>query len=248
MSGFNPSSTIKIALALIIDLVTMIMIFPIWLLTDASLFPYAFASIMIALVFLNMTLIGSKKIIETYSIATFYAIASVSLIYYGATMIFTGLSHTDMSAAWYTVYSLVFLALYIGVVAGLRKSGTSHMAMVSNQDNQAHKTLVMKTTFIEIKEAMETLSSASTPEAYDEMVKAYKETKERLEASTPFGRSQKLHIGEFENKVEAMIMALKTDLCSADGSKDVSEVMGQATKALKAIKEKIIDREKMFIH
>ncbi|MBC3805337.1 hypothetical protein GH808_13015 [Acetobacterium fimetarium] len=244
MKNNSTSILLKGIALLILDMITCMLVFSVWALINISLFPWSFTAILVSLALVNIVVLISGKCIELFGTAMTASLLMSTVLYYLFVMIFTGLNYITISPKWYIVIFLITTLVYAFIVLGLYSSGVNKSKDMIKHGIEQGKVQNVKLQLIEIKKNIMSTINFMTKENHAKMVEAFDSMNERLNASTPFGRTNKTVILDYEDQIHAKLTSINEDILLLNASND--ETGKSITEALMDVKALIIYREKLM--
>lgn len=231
---------------LILDLITIIIVFSVWILVNISVFPLAFLAIFTALAMLNLVVVASGIGVQKLGIGVYDSVLLSTFLYYLATMIFTGLTYIWISPKWYLVLFLITSLIYVVTLSALYVAGMNNSHDRMRQENEKERTLDLNLQLMYVNDNLMESKNFVDSSYYDEMVAAYADLVERIKASTPFGRILKPIVQDVENKIIDRLIGINEKvilLRKTDDSQDKQRI----NESFMEIKSLVINREKLII-
>jgi hypothetical protein len=162
-------------------------------------------------------------------------------------MVFTGISYISISPKWYIITYFIISLLYIAVILGLYISGSNKSKDILQTKVEQSEVLNTKLQLITLDENIKSCRDTVGKYNYDAIVAAYNDMSERLAASTPFGRTTKPVVIEFEKQISSKLSAINDDILSLKTSTEDESSGEVIIKALTDTKISIINREKLLV-
>lgn len=188
---------VKIAVLALLDAGTIaLLFFPRSILADA-LFPWMAANVLLALFLINLLVLALPVIcthLRVYSAAPPILIA---LLYFVFTLAFTYLTRSWIDPVWYSINSLLALGTYCLCMVSLRLASGGRRKKQGPQVRMEDIQLLM----LQMQACQHQLQPLLDPREYDSLRKAMDSLRERLEFSTPFGRSEQPVVMDMEQQI-----------------------------------------------
>jgi len=232
---------------LILDIITLLLVFSIWTIVNIPLFPWALIAILFSLIAVNIVILATKMGIQLFGIGTYTSALIATLFYYVFVMIYTGVTYITISSKWYLVVILFITLIYIAVIAGLRISGTNKVQDMEKQGLEQSKVLDVTLQLMTIEENIKKSYSFVEKESYDAMITSFNEMSERLKASTPFGRIRKPGVLHLENQIILKLSLTNDDIILLKTTHDHQKISALITEVFIDIKSLIMNREILII-
>lgn len=229
------SIVFKVISILIIDIVTIKIVFSIWVLLNIGLFPLAICFIFLSLIIFNFVIAFSSTIIEKFGMSLFITLASSSAIYYFFTMIFTGINYIVITPKMYFVLMMVVTLLFLLINAGF--------LVVKNKNNNEKEymnniKLLMMSTIDSLQKNKDFLNEND----YVNLKSSIEKTFERLNSSTPFGRISDVNVINKEHEIIRKIKEVNllfSNKLDKNTTKDANEIV-ETIYYLVCYREKLI--------
>jgi len=232
---------------LILDVVTILLVFSVWALLNISLFPWAFGAILITLILLNIVFISSKNLMEKFGIGSYTSVLICTIVYYLITMFFTGTSYLSISIKSYIIIFLILTFFYVGAAAGLYFAGLRKREDVDKQKDEQLKVSDLNLRIFSIEESLVQTKDIFDKIKYEELFKLFNDMNERLKSSTPFGRTTKSVAVNFENRIIAELNQINKEVDSLKSSENHDENYKTIIGLISELKTLIINREKSIV-
>lgn len=228
MNNSKPVITaFKIIGLLILDILTMLIVFNVWKLNDYDVSNVALLFIFIALFLINACILLTSYISRWLGLPATSSLIYSSVIFYLATMAFTALNYDRITPTWYSIIALIMLLVYVAVVAGLYFSGTKKSEDIVKQENEKSQTADIKILMLSTRDTLKRLKGiAAVADAdVDLLGKAVEKAFERIDFGTPFGRIGKDIIIKQEKLIAGKIEEANSLLANSEQSIDVAAVI-----------------------
>ncbi len=232
---------------LIFDMVTLMLVFSVWVLVNIPLFPWALCTILLSLIMVNISVLSSKKITELFGVGIFVSSLVSTLLYYIFVMAYTGIRYIAISPKWYIVTMLIATLIYIAIIAGLYISGINKNKDLVKQETEQSKVLNINIQLMEINENIKSGCDFLGKESYNAIIEAFNDMHERLKASTPFGRTTKPIAVNLENQIALKLNVIGDNVISLKSPNDNQATCKLIIDSLNDVKSLIINREKLLL-
>ena len=232
----------KVLSVLIIDVVTFLLIFPFWMLLNWAVFPAALTAILLALLCLDVVVLTSSQMRAAFGVPVFASVTITTVLYYLAVMVFTGVTYLFIQPKNYLIISLLLTLVYIAVLAGLFISGTNSRRDGMRRDGERSMTRNVNMLLLALKRTLAE-ATAGNPEGRRAVMAAFGELEERLQASTPFGRSVKPAVTNMETQIVEKLNTIGTSASNTQADGALYELL---TSQLQEAKTMIMDRERLM--
>ena len=197
---------------LIVDIVSMLFVFSIWSLLNLPLFPWAIGSVITALVLLNVVILLSSILQNEFGVAVSGAFIIWSSVFYLFVMVYTGVVYSFVSVQHYLIVTLIALLVYVVVAASLFIVGKRKKDDDRQQEREKTNTLNVNILLLNIAKSIECCRRNLSSEDYWLLVTAYNAMKERMDASTPFGRINRPVVTTVENQIVSKLSEISQAL------------------------------------
>ena len=234
----------KILAVLLIDAITLLLVFSFWTLLNLAVFPAALSAVLLSLICLNFVVLASSSLRSSFGVAILTAVIITTAVYYLAVMVFTGVTYLFIRPKTYLIYYLILTLVYVGVNAGLFVSGHNNQRDVHRQATEKAMTLDINTLMLTLKRNLVQLTASGHDDTKAVMT-AFAELEERMGASTPFGRSPKPPVINMETQVFAKLNAINTQALSGNPAGDSAYYESIASQ-LREARTMIMDREQLM--
>ena len=171
---------------LIVNIVTLILMFSLWGINHTPLFPWALLAIIFSLSIINIATLTSNKIINKFGIGAYTALTTSSIIYYIFIMVFTGFTYYDITTLWYIIIILVATLFYVSTISGLYVSSFNKNKDMADHELENQRVMNLNLQIITIHEKINSLKKYVDQDSYLIMIESFNDMNERLKASTPF--------------------------------------------------------------
>lgn len=241
------TDVLKFISAIMIDIITLLLVFSIWALINLPLFPIALCAIFIAMLLLDVVIIIPKGTIRRWGIASYVTVLSATIIYYVFIMIFTGIVYSTITTRWYLILTLSITLIYIVTITGLYISGYSSRADVVRQETEKKKKTDINIQLMNIENSINHCGKLMDHDRYMKMAGDFNLMKERLSVSTPFGRVSKPVVVDLEDKISVKLTALNESISLLEKVSEQQKILDDILELLSEIKAMIKSREKLMI-
>ena len=194
---------------ILLDAITMLVMFSVWSIVNISLFPWALIAILISLVLVNGLVILSSDVIKWLGVPTFASMAILTALLYIVTLIYTGIVYALASPREYVITILIFALIYIGAMIGLYMSGLAHSSDMVRMASEKERTESLNLLLTEIKKVIGRLNLYFENDRYNKVLNSFDAVRERVQASTPFGRIMNPIVIEMEETLNAKLINLQ---------------------------------------
>ena len=232
----------KVLSVLIIDVVTFLLIFPFWTLLNWAVFPAALTAILLALLCLDVVVLTASQMRAAFGVPVFASVTITTVLYYLAVMVFTGVTYVFIRPKSYLIISLLLTLVYIAVLAGLFISGTNSRRDGMRRDTERAMTHDVNMLLLALKRTLSEATGGSL-EGSRAVMAAFGELEERLQASTPFGRSAKPAVIQMETQIVAKLNSIGTSASNAPADGALYESLASQLHEAKTM---IMDRERLM--
>lgn len=199
--GNGLSLVLKGIALLIVDIVSMLFVFSIWTLINLPLFPWSIAAVVTALALLNAVILLSSFIQKEFGVAVASAFIVLTTLYYLFVMIYTGIVYPFVSVRWYLIVTLLALGVFVIAATALLLLGRQKKEDDTNQNAEKSNTLNVTVLLLNIGGGIEGCRNILSNEDFLLLMTSYNTLKERLDASTPFGRVNRPVVTTIENQI-----------------------------------------------
>lgn len=238
---------IKIISLLILDIITFLLFFSVWALSNISLFPWALISTIFSLIMVNIAVLATKEGIIVFGREVYTSVLISTVFYYVFVMVFTGMTYIAISPKWYVIIILIATLIYIAIVSGLRISGIIKNKDMEKQELEHTKVLDINLQLMNIEENIKKAYDFVEKVSYNEIIEAFNDMNERLKLSTPFGRVTKPAVLNLENQIILKLCAINDDIALLKTTNDNKKSYIVITEVFTNIKVLIMNREKLII-
>lgn len=230
------SNTFKLISLFILDVVTIKMVFSVWAIINIAVFPLAICFVFFSLIMLNMVVILSRKIIKDFGTSLFISAVSSSVFYYLFALIFTGITYMTITPKWYFIFmmlaSLLFILVNSGFMIKRNKRAEEKEYMTDVKILMMNTKDILRVNKDNIEAKVFTDLNSSIDRAYD-----------RLNSSTPFGRTSCLKVNENEHEIIRKIENANKMLTEISEEIDIRT----AIKMFDDIYYMVCNREKLIV-
>ncbi len=248
MKNTNIVTTIFKGISLVLlDIITFIIVFLFWTLSDTHLFQWVLSAVVFALIFTNVMVSMSKKCVQLFGVAAYSSALVSTFLYYLFVMFFTGYNYLSISPKWYVISILIATLVYVAILAGLYIAGVNKNTDASKQQIEQAKVLDVNLQIMNINDAVLSCSDFVDPETYTAMKEAFFDMKERLMASTPFGRTIKPIVVNLENQIFAKLTEIQNNIMALKSTNPNNENCKSITDTFVEVKTLIINRERLIV-
>lgn len=199
-----------------------------------------FFVLLVGLVALNGAVICPSMLFKRIGVPYCASAVTMSVLYAIVSNIFS-IIFVSGSTVWYIVWELIVFAVFIvifSIVGAFSKSAAQELAKAVKEQND--KTIIME-------QLLEIENILTVKENQDDILqcrKVFKKLKERIQASTPFGRiSGNSSVLEIENQIKNKLESLKVSLHGNLTYEDLIEM----EKLIEDIRRLVINRETLNI-
>jgi hypothetical protein len=238
---------LKGILLILIDTVTILVMFSFWPIVNISLFPWALIAILISLVLVNGLVLLSSNVIKWLGLPTLASMAILTGLLYIVTLIYTRVVYAFASPREYVITILIFALIYIGSMIGLYMSGLAHFADLARMASEKEKVASLNLLLTEIKNVMGRINLYFENEEYNKVVNTFDAVRERVQASTPFGRIIDPAVIEMEERLNAKLQGLQEEIEGLSSDSDLQKALDSMMRDLSEITILIRNREKLII-
>lgn len=237
----------KLILVIIIDVITVLLVFSIWALINLPLFPVALCVIFISMLIFNAGLLLPSETIQRWGVASYSSLLVATILYYITTIAFTGIVYSTITTRWYLIFSLLFLLVYIFIIAGLYISGLNNREDIIRQATEKKKMLDANMQLMKINDSIRGCRGIIESDKYGTITGEFDLLKERFLASTPFGRVAKPVIIELEAKMLDQLIILNDTILLLKAEKEQKKALEDTLRLISDVKAMVINREKLMI-
>ncbi|WP_326908454.1 hypothetical protein [Sedimentibacter sp. MB31-C6] len=220
---------------LIIDVVTIKIVFSIWAILNISVFPMAICFIFLSLIILNIVIALSSRIIETYGMSLFITTLSSSVIYYLFSMVFTGIVYITITSKWYFIVMMLVTLFFFLLNVGYLN--------IRNNNKEKEYMTDIKLLMIHTNKSLEQNKDIIEENEYNNLKNSIERTFERINSSTPFGRISEINTIKKENEIIYNIEEVNSLLTDSSNVKDFNSIK----KMFDNIYNMVYEREKLII-
>ncbi len=243
----NIINLLKLIMVIIIDIITVLLVFSIWALMNLPLFPVAICAIFLSMILLDAVLLLPSEFAHKLGVASYSSLLVSTIIYYTATMILTGIVYNTITTRWYLILSLSFVLVYIFVITGLYISGLNHSEDINRQDTEKKRMLDANLQLMKINDNIRGCNGMITVQQYDLITGEFDLLKERLLASTPFGRVTKPVILDMEVELLDQLNLLNDTILLLRIEKEQKKALENTLRLISDVKSITINREKLIV-
>jgi hypothetical protein len=238
---------IKAICLIIVDIITLMLFLTVWVLFNYLIFPFAFSNIVITLIILNIVILASGILSKRLSLPTSASIIMITIIFYLTITIFTALTYLTITPKWYFIDTSVVYLIYFAIIGGLYFSGLN--AKTRNERQNIEKASVFNAFAIvlSIGDSISKLSGNIPDGWYNTINSSYISMTERLNASTPFGRSSKQSSINIENQITSKLAAVHTNIVELPQALNISSASSEIIKCFEDISNLIKNKEKLML-
>ncbi|WP_458414828.1 hypothetical protein ACNQFZ_08405 [Schinkia sp. CFF1] len=233
---------------LLLNIITFVLILSVWEIKGTTIFPWAFSVTILSLIFINLAIIISDKIMKIYGIVSYAGVISSSLIYYIYIMIFTGATYDDISTMGYLIAILIGTLVYFSIISGLYVSSIHKNrdtdSLVIEQKEVMNLNLLLRA----INESINYCKDFLSDDNVIIINHSFHDMNERLKASTPFGRTSKSGVLDMETQIKEKLSVLQNEITLLKSEENNQNKCKYIAQEFQNIKELIIDRERLMLH
>lgn len=194
----------------------------------------------VGIIILNVLIIYKDMIFERIGIPYSASFLTLSIIYIIVSNFFSVIFISG-SAVWYTVWQLVIFAVFLFICSlGVTFSKRATLDVVLAEKEQIDKTMVMA----QLLEIENILSVKQNQDEILQCIRLFKKLKERICASTPFGRiSGNREVIKIENQIKDNLETLKLSL---EGNLKHENII-EMERLIENIRRLVINRETLNV-
>ena len=247
MKNRNSTSMIlKMLGLLILDIITVLLVFSVWSLIDLPIFLLSIIAIFFSLILLNAAILSYDRAIERFGVGATVSCVATIIFYYLFVMVFTRFAYLTITPKWYTIIILVASLILLMIIAGLYFSGMNKAFDTYKQKMEQKKVLDITLQNINIEQCIKGYKGRIEGSAYQSLVKAFDDMYERIKASTPFGRSTREIVIQMEEQISEKLSKIYEDLDLIKDTEGSTELAASVSKSMSDVKNLVINREKMM--
>lgn len=240
-------NVLKLVSVGIVDIVTFLLVFSVWALFNLSVFPWVLIAITFALMVVNLIILFSENGIKVYGVGAYASMLATSIMYYLFVMIYTGFVYLVISPRSYVITFLIVTLAYVVIMAGLYSSGINHSNDMIRQNSEKVRVIDINVQLMNIEEGIISCSKNIEKDKQDALVSVFEAMKERLLASTPFGRISKPNVLDLEDKLTSKFFALNETVQLLSSVSDKQDIYESVIQSISEIKTLVVNREKMIL-
>lgn len=203
---------------IIIDIITMMLVFSVWAIVNIPVFPMAISFIFLSLITLNAVIALSSRIIDEFGMSVFITAISSCVVYYIFIMIFTGITYIAISPKWYIICMLLASLFFIAINSGF---------IIANNSNNKEKEIMLdiKLIMLNATNALSTCRNLVEEKEYVNLKVSIDRAFERINSSTPFGRTNLSEVIFKEKQIADRITEANILLSDNDNKIDTASII-----------------------
>lgn len=234
---------VKIVVLALLDAGTIaLLFFPRSILADA-LFPWMAVNILLALFLLDLLVLALPMVCAHLRVHSAASPLLIALLYFMFTLTFTYLTRSWIDPVWYGIDSLLALCVYCFCMASLRLASGGRRKKQGPRVRMEDIQLLM----LQMQTYLHQLQSQLDPREYDSLRKAMDGLRERLEFSTPFGRSDQPVVLDMEQQLYQRTAKLYSRMQAFVEKNGRQEDVRELVSEVMAMSELLKSREKLRI-
>ena len=244
----STSYTLKLLGLLVLDMLTLLLVFSVWVLVNLRVFPWALSAIILALVFVHIVVLRFGQAVQRFGVGATASAVIISILFYLFVMAFTGLTYIAITPRGYVTTILVGLLAYLSIMAGLYVSGNKKISDLADHQAEQRKGMEITLQMINIEQSLKVSRKFVEEAPYQTMLKAFNSLNERLKASTPFGRTSTPSVLTMEEQIPEELTDISRDVGMLSDVESREERIMAIVDSLVKAKDLLVHREKLMLH
>lgn len=231
----------KCAVLLAVDTACVYLFFSVWRLYMSPVFSFALVNVLLALFLANAALLAAPYLERALHVFSSPFVLTLAAIYLLFTLVFTGLSYLWIAPGVYAGVAGTALFVFAGATALSCAKPWLHREW----DRLLHRqgdVRDVRVLLMEVESALSGVSPQLDPRQAGSLQKAYTALRERLEFSTPFGRSDIPVVRDMEDRIADRLAKSAETIRRLGGG----EAAAGAASELMEIAELVKNREKLI--
>ncbi|HBP38736.1 MAG TPA: hypothetical protein DD640_08355 [Clostridiales bacterium] len=193
--------TFKIIGLLIVDTIVCLLFFTVWTLINLPLLPWALVAVFFTLLILHVAILLSGIIAQKYGTAISVAVVILTLLLNVSVLVLTGTTYLFIRPKYYVLFVLLIYLFYIILMAGFYMAGAKKETDLTEQASEKQASGNLLSLILTTDSNLKLLNGRIAADSYAPVGRAWNSLRERLQASTPFGRVNRTDISNVEQHI-----------------------------------------------
>ena len=234
---------LKAAALLVYDIVICLLFFSVWTILNLPLLPWAILAVFGSLVLLNGAVLLSGLMNQSCGLP-FTASAMIATIIYNLVIVgFTWINYLAITPKWYVFLTLVFFLVYLAVMTGLYLSARSKQGEISGQAAEKQSAVNLSLLLLSIESNLQSQQIQLAPGLLQPASEAFNRLRERIQASTPFGRVTRPEVVNLENYILTELGQINAWIQSVNAPEGVTGLAASFNR----VHDVVVKKEKMIV-
>lgn len=234
---------LKAAALLVYDVIICLLFFSVWTILNLPLLPWAILAVFGSLVLLNGAVLLSGLMNKSLGLP-FTASVMIATILYSLVIVgFTWLNYPIIKPKWYVILTLVFFLIYLAVMTGLYMSARSKRGEITGQETEKQSSGNLSLLLLSIDSNLQNQQNQLAPGLLQPASQAFSRLRERMQASTPFGRVTRPEIASLENYILTELGQINAWIQTINAPEGVTGLAASFNR----IYDVVVKKEKMIV-
>lgn len=238
---------LKIAAAILIDVITLLLFFSVWNILHLALLPYGLGAILFTMILVNVVILLSDSLISLSSVPIYASLLTSTLIYFIAVMTVTNLFYHFISVRFYLLLFFGLTLFYVLVLLGTYAASVNNKHTTHRMEQERAGVADITGRLLMIGENLRKSKGSVSPEEYTSMVRAFDAMDERIKSSTPFGRSEKPAVADAERHILQKLAMLNANVAQMSAAAPEKEPCEKLAEDMGEIRNMVMNREKLMV-